>query len=109
MLAPDRAKIAADGNDLSFVTVSVADKAGVLVPRSEPVIKFLVDGPGEIVATDNGDPTSFESFQASERKAFNGLALVIVRAKPGEPGRITLTAETEGLKVGKVTIRGAKP
>jgi len=35
---------------------------------------------GEIVATDNGDPTSFESFQAPERKAFNGLALVIVRA-----------------------------
>ena len=108
-LAPDRKEIAADGKDLSFVTVRVADKAGLLVPRSKQQIKFKIEGPGEIVATDNGDATSFESFQAPERKAFNGLALVIVRAKAGQPGKITLTAEAEGLKAGEVTIRGVKP
>jgi len=30
---------------------------------------------GTIVATDNGDPTSFVPFQSRERDAFNGLAL----------------------------------
>ena len=108
-LMPDREKISADGKDLSFVTVKVADKDGLLVPRSKNHLTFKVSGPGEIVATDNGDATSFESFQAPTRKAFNGLALVIVRAKAGEPGEITLTAEADGLKAGECVIRGVKP
>ena len=49
---------------------------------------LTIEGPGEIVATDNGDATSFESFQAPERDAYNGLALVIVRAKAGQTGTI---------------------
>ena len=61
-----------------------------------------VTGPGEIVAVDNGDATSFESFQAPERKAFNGLALVDVRATG--PGKIILNATAEGLSAGSVTI-----
>jgi beta-galactosidase len=105
LLQADRAIIAADGKDLSFVTVTVADKQGQLVPRSKNHITFEIDGPGEIVATDNGDPTSFESFQAPERNAFNGLALVIVRAKAGETGKIRLLAKADGLVSGSVIIR----
>ena len=104
-MQPDRAKIQADGLDLSYVTVTVADKSGLMVPRSKNHIQFSVEGPGEIVATDNGDATSFESFQAPERKAFNGLALVIVRAKAGEAGRITLKAESDGLRGEEIRIR----
>lgn len=104
-LAPDRATIAADGKDLSFITVTVADKNGQLVPRSKNQINFEIEGPGEIVATDNGDPTSFESFQSSERKAFNGMALVIVRAKAGETGKIKLAASADGLSGSSVVVR----
>ena len=104
LLAADRAKIAADGQDLSFVTVTVADRDGLLVPRSKNHIHFEIAGPGEIVATDNGDATSFESFQAPERNAFNGLALVIVRGKPGETGKLHLKAVADGLTAGEVTI-----
>ncbi|HZT23657.1 MAG TPA: beta-galactosidase GalB [Verrucomicrobiae bacterium] len=105
LLKPDRDDIAADGQDLSFVTVTVADAQGWQVPHADNLIHFAVTGPGEIVATDNGDATSFESFQAPEHKAFNGLALVIVRAKAGEPGIITLTATSDGLRTGTVQIR----
>lgn len=105
ILAADRATIAADGRDLSFITVTVADRKGQLVPRSKNQLKFEIEGPGEIIATDNGDPTSFESFQAPERKAFNGLALVIVRAKASETGKIKLTATADGLTSGSVTLR----
>lgn len=108
-LRPDRRRITADGRDLSFVTLRVEDTAGRLVPRAKPKIQFHLDGPGEIVATDNGDPTDHTPFPSHERAAFNGLALVIVRAKPGAPGRITLTAQTEGLKPATTTIRGGKP
>jgi beta-galactosidase len=104
-LAADRSTIAADGKDLSFITVTVADKKGELVPRSHNHLQFEIEGPGEIVATDNGDPTSFESFQLPERKAFNGLALVIVRAKVGEAGKIKFIAKADELATGSVTIR----
>jgi beta-galactosidase len=103
-LQADRANIAADGQDLSFITVTVADKKGLLVPRSKNHIKFSVEGPGEIVATDNGDATSFEPFQAPEHSAYNGLALVIVRAKAGQPGTFTVTAKADGLKIGTVRV-----
>jgi beta-galactosidase len=105
-LSADRSRIRADGLDLSFVTLRVLDKAGVPVPRADNHIKFKIDGPGEIVATDNGDPTSFDLFQAHERKAFNGLALVIVRAKPGQTGTIRLSAESGSLQGASLTLRG---
>ena len=103
-LSADRQKIQADGYDLSFVTATVADNDGLLVPRSKNNIEFEVSGPGEIVAVDNGDATSFEPFQASRRKAYNGLALVIVRAKSGETGTFNLTAKSEGLASATTTI-----
>jgi len=103
-LQADRPTIAADGQDLSYITVTVADKHGLLVPQSKNHIKFEISGPGEIVATDNGDPTSFESFQAPEHNAYNGLALVIVRAKAGQPGTIILNAESDGLKGSSIRI-----
>jgi beta-galactosidase len=104
-LAADRDRIAADGNDLSFITVKVADNGGLQVPDAKNHIKFEIEGPGEIAATDNGDATSFESFQAPERNAFNGLALVIVRAKPGQSGSIHLKATADGLKADSITVR----
>jgi beta-galactosidase len=103
-LEPDRAAIAADGRDLSFVTVRVADKDGVLVPRAKNRIRFTLSGPGEIVATDNGDATSHEAFFSKERNAFNGLALVIVRAHAGASGVLKLRAATEGLPEAETTI-----
>jgi beta-galactosidase len=100
----DRATIAADGSDLSFVTARVLDSAGVPAPRANNRIRFTIVGPGEIVATDNGDPTSFTPFQAHEREAFNGLALAIVRARKGATGSITVTASGDGLKGGSTVL-----
>ncbi len=101
---PDRSEIRADGRDLSFVTVRVVDEDGVLAPRADNRIRFQVEGPGEVVATDNGDPTSFEPFPSPERRAFGGLCLAIVRARAGESGLIRLTASSEELTSGAATI-----
>jgi beta-galactosidase len=101
---PDRAVIAGDGLDLSFVTVRVADADGVTAPRSSHEVRFTIEGPGEIVATDNGDPTDFEPFPSPKRKAFSGLCLAIVRAKPGHFGEIRITASADGLQAATATI-----
>jgi beta-galactosidase len=80
-----------------------------VVPRAENRIRFTVEGPGEIVATDNGDPTSFEPFPSPERKAFSGLVLAIVRAKTSQPGRIRLTATSQGLATATAVVATAAP
>ena len=106
LLAADRAAIRADGQDLAFITVTIADKDGLMVPRTHNLVKFDLTGPGEIVAVGNGDAASHEPFQAKQRKAFNGLCQVIIRAKPGEPGQITLKATSDGLPAAELPIMG---
>ncbi|MFD0749742.1 beta-galactosidase GalB [Mucilaginibacter calamicampi] len=96
-LAADRTTIKADGDDLSFITVRVTDAAGLTVPDAKNAIKFSIEGPGEIVATDNGDAANMIPFPSHEREAFNGYALVIVRGKAGRSGAIKIKAESNGL------------
>jgi beta-galactosidase len=104
-LAVDRPRIAADGRDLAFVTARVVDAEGRLAPRASNLLSFQVQGAGELVATDNGDPTSFVPFASPERAAFNGLALAIVRGVPGKPGDIRVRAGSPGLQPAEVRIR----
>lgn len=101
----DRARIHANGRDLAFVTVSVVDENGLTCPRADNLLTFDIQGPGEIVATDNGDPTNMTPFHSHEREAFNGLSLVIVRTLPGKTGVIRLTANSESLEGAAVTLR----
>jgi beta-galactosidase len=103
-LVPDRKTIDADGSDLSFVTVRVEDKDGNLCPLADTLVRFKIEGAGGLAAVDNGDPATTELFQASERKAFAGLALAIVRSERGKPGRIHVTATADGLTAADTTI-----
>ncbi|HEY6902044.1 MAG TPA: beta-galactosidase GalB [Puia sp.] len=103
--AGDAAKIqltADTRKELSFVTVRIIDGKGVLVPGADNRVVFGVEGPGEIVATDNGDPGDFTSFRSGERRVYNGLALVIVRALG--PGVIRVRAKAEGLGSSQIVI-----
>lgn len=101
-LTADRSAIASDGRDLSFVTLKVLDKDGNVVPAAKQKIDFSIVGPGEIVATDNGDPTDLTAFPSKSRNAFNGLALAIVKAD--RRGKIILRARAEGLSETQVEI-----
>ncbi|KAF6816277.1 beta-galactosidase (glycosyl hydrolase family 2) [Colletotrichum plurivorum] len=100
----DRTAIAADGSDLSFVTVEVLDEAGDVVRFADNSLTFSITGPGEIVATDNGDPADLAAFPSLERKAFSGLALAIVRSEEGAAGEIVVTVSGDGLKGAEVKI-----
>ncbi len=108
-LEPDRKVIVADGKDLCFVTVRVVDQNGITVPRAANRLEFELQGPGVIVATDNGDPTSYESFKSHERAAFNGLCLAIVRGLKNQPGTLILRVRSSGLEPAQVKIRTVAP
>lgn len=103
MAEADRATIQSGSYDLAFITIRVTDDCGLTVPRANNKIQFSIEGPGEIVATDNGDPTDMTTFSSTSRNAFGGLALVIVKAR--EKGVITLKAETPGLREAKIVLK----
>ncbi|MXV51835.1 DUF4982 domain-containing protein [Pedobacter sp. HMF7647] len=105
-LKADRNEIAANGSDLSFITVRVLDKNGNMVPQANNNIAFSIAGPGEIVATDNGDPADLVAFPSRERKALSGMALVIVRSKDKQPGKFTITAAAKNLVPAKLELSG---
>jgi beta-galactosidase len=93
----DRPSIQADGRDLAFLTVRIEDAKGNLVPGADNLVQFAVSGAGEIAAVDNGNAATFEPFQADHRKAFSGMALLIVRSKAGQSGKIHVKASSDGL------------
>jgi beta-galactosidase len=67
-------------------------------------VRFSVTGAGTIAAVDNGNAATTESFQASERKAFSGMAMLIVRSTRDKPGSIRVTAESAGLKSATIVV-----
>ena len=95
-LVADRSTIAADNDDLSFVTVRIEDAHGNVCPLADNEVHFSVAGAGKIQAVDNGNAATTEPFHADRRKAFNGLALLIVRSE-GSPGKIHVVASGTGL------------
>lgn len=102
-LEADRSRIAADGRDLSFITVRVLDNDGNLCPLADNPVKFIVTGEGGIAGVDNGYQASPEPFKADQRKAFNGMCLLIVRST-AEGGRIHVEAVSDGLQPAELEI-----
>lgn len=109
-LSVDRPMIRADGQDLAFVTVRVLDAQGRLVRAGgNNLVRFTLRGGGAIAGVDNGDPTNHEPFvgptpAAAQHLAFNGLALVVVRA-PRSAALLTLEATADGLTSATAAIR----
>lgn len=104
MLSDDRSTIESADNVLAFVTITVADASGRKVPGACMSLTVEVNGAVELVATDNGDPTSFTPFQSAQRESFNGLALAIVRGKKGADGKMQVTVTGEGLQSATIEI-----
>jgi beta-galactosidase len=101
---PDRATIAADGQDLSYVTIELQDAAGVRHPKADNLLSFEIDGPGTIAAVANANPMSVESYLRPTRAAWQGRCLVVVKAATTR-GAIRLRVTSPGLPAAETTIR----
>ncbi len=89
-LDADRTTLRADGEDIAFVTVTMKDKDGNLVPDAANQLIFSVEGDGKFQAACNGDATSLEPFTEPTMKLFNGQLVVLVRSTE-KAGSIRLT------------------
>lgn len=103
VLEADRQTISANGEDISFVTVSVTDKSGIPCPVANNQLKFKVTGAGKYRAACNGDATSLEQFHKPTMKLFNGKLVVLVQSGK-KPGKIKLSVSGKGLKTASLTI-----
>ncbi len=107
VLSADHSRIAPGWDGVDYVTATVVDANGVVVPHAVNLITFHVHGPGVVAMVDNGDNTSHESFQGKARSAFQGRCIAVLRAR-GSGGRVTLTASTPGLKGDTIHLTAAR-
>jgi beta-galactosidase len=108
VLASDRARLAPTWDDVAYVTATVVDANGTMVPSASDLISFVVDGPGRVVAVDSGDNASHEPFQSTQRRAYQGRCQAIVKSNAPR-GRITVTASAPGLIATSITIIAVAP
>ena len=90
----------ANGDDLAFVTVSLTDAEGTLIPQADDQLTFEVTGAGTFEAVCNGDATSLESFKQPTMKLFSGQLVVVVRSAQ-KAGTLTLKVSDTKRKLSK--------
>jgi beta-galactosidase len=98
----DRAVIAADPEDLAYVTLSLVDSGGTLHVTRDRTVQVLIEGPGLLQALGSANPSTEEGFGGTSCATFGGRALAIVR--PTGIGRITLRASAEGCESQSIEI-----
>ncbi len=103
-LSVDRAEILSGIRDVAHVEVEVVDADGVVVPSSDHLVRFTVEGDAaRLLAVGNGNPTDHSSYQASERHAFHGLLLTMIQSTD-DVGRVRVTAQADGLAPSSIDI-----
>ena len=110
VLKAGRQTIAADGRDVSVVTVEVQDAKGRIVPDACPLLTFSLQGDGRILGAGNGDPSFLGEDHPRDMgchqfsiPAFNGLAQVLIQSGQ-TPGIVNLSCSASQLKSGSLNI-----
>ena len=103
-LTADRNEIAADGEDLSYITIECVDDKGRLVPIADNKLTVNVDGPLELIALGNADIKDNDPYFDSTHKAWKGRALAVVRNN-GNAGAATVTVKSRNASGAGITGR----
>lgn len=79
VLEAEDATLRADGEDMTFVTISMVDAQGHPVENAVDRVQVQVTG-GVLLGLDNGDSTDHEGYKTDTRRLFSGKLLAIVGA-----------------------------
>jgi beta-galactosidase len=90
---------------MSFLTVSIVDEHGTVVPDAAVPVHVTVAGPGRLAGVDNGKQDNAHGYQETTVTTFNGQAVAIIGATGGR-GTITVTAGAPGLATGRFSLPG---
>ena len=101
----DRKELLGDGRDLAYISLSVQDSAGHVVPTDCRKISVAVEGPAELIGCCNGNPIDQTCMQNPKQEFFNGRLLVVVRAKRKGSGTVKITLKPAGLPEKVISLR----
>jgi len=105
VLTVDHPTIMTDFDDIAYVRATFVDAGGNQVSNATGSVTFQLSGTaGSIVAVDNANPASTESYRGNVRKAYNGVCYAMVQMKSA--GSVTLTATSGNLTSAPVTVTG---
>ncbi len=96
-LSVDKSMLKADGYDLAYITVECYDQYDSFVPTATNQLYIDIEGAGELMGVDNGNPAGTESLKGSKIKLHNGKALIIVRTLKDIPGSISVDVRCDGV------------
>ena len=94
-LSPDRVDLNADGMDLCYVTIEMADKDGNVCPLAMDMLEFSVEGAARLMGVANGNQMGHDSFTDETHPLFYGKAVAVLRSNPGQSGVATLNVRSE--------------
>ncbi len=93
-LASDCSSLKADNQDLAYVIAELIDEDGRIVPDSDMVIDFDIEGNGKLLATGSADMKDPMGYHRSSRLTHEGRALAVVKAGKHK-GQVLLKAKTD--------------
>ncbi len=106
-LSSDREQLRPDFGDLAYITVEVVDANGLIVKRAGHEITFEVSGAGDLAAVGTANPLSEEFYLGSQRKAWQGRLMAVVRSND-QRGEVVLKASADGLSGAEVLLNVKK-
>jgi beta-galactosidase len=77
---PEVSKLRADGADLAYVNIMLADENGIVKPLVDRKVTVHVEGAGLLMGFGSANPLTEESFMDAEHTTYRGRALAVVRA-----------------------------
>ena len=102
----DRTILAAGGNDLTYISMTLTDANGIENPNAEKNISIQVEGAAVLEGFGSARPACEESYQEPVCRTYDGRLLAAIRSGI-EPGEATVVIRMEGCeeKVIKLTVR----
>lgn len=93
----------ADGMDLQYVRIYAVDSKGRKVPTAAGDVKVSVEGNATLLALDNGNHSSDDTFAGDTRALHRGFAMAILRSTT-ESGPVSITVTSGSLKGKKLNL-----
>lgn len=105
--AAERDRLTADGADLVFVPLEIADADGVVEMTANVEVSVEVEGPAELAGLGSADPAPTGGYTGPATRTYRGRALAVLRSTGGE-GVVRVTARAAGFAPATVSLRAVR-
>ncbi len=102
LLASNKDTFNCSDREWCFVTATVLDKNGNIVPYADNIIEFFLNGNAVIEGVDNGDPTYIGSLKSNKIPALSGKCLAVISSDIS--GKVEICAKSDNLESCSISV-----